>query len=585
MDNVEEIKQKLDIVSVIGEYLQLKNAGVNFKANCPFHNEKTPSFFVSPERQTFHCFGCSEGGDIFTFVQKMEGLDFPEALRLLADKAGVQLERHDPRATSIKNRLSDICKITCEYWQNNLKSNSGQKAFDYIKKRGLSDKTILDFKIGYADDSWDTVLNLLKQKGFNENEIFEAGLTVKKDKGGFGYYDRFRDRVIFPIQDIHGNVIGFTARAMKEEEGAKYINTPETPIYYKGRVLYGLDKAKLELRKQDYVVVVEGNMDVITCHQAGFVNVIACSGTALTPDQIKLIQRYTNNFILSLDQDDAGQTATRRTIDLLYKVDANIKINKLISGKDPDECIKDDPENWKKSLQKAKHPLQFYIDKFLTDEILQDVFKKKESAKIVLTELSKISNKIEQEHWLKILSEKMDVSIDLLRESVSPTKVVRKEEVKTEPVSEVFSEIKQILTILLNKPENISFAQENLVKEDILDELNHELYKNILLCYNELEDKSSQALIKCLETKNLSIDKGYLDSLIIYFSKDYDDFSDESIRDELKALINSLKIKSLDQKITQIKLQLTQGGDSADQDKATLEIQNLLEQKNNLRSL
>jgi DNA primase len=585
MDNVEEIKQKLDVVSIVGEYLELKNAGVNFKANCPFHNEKTPSFFVSPERQTFHCFGCAEGGDIFTFVQKMEGLDFPEALRLLAGKAGVQLEKHDPRVTSIKNRLFDICTIACDYWQNNLKNDSGKKASEYIKQRGLTDKTIFDFKIGYADDSWDTILNLLKQKGFNENEIFQAGLTVKKDKGGFGYYDRFRDRVMFPIQDLHGNVIGFTARAMKEEEGAKYINTPETPIYYKGKMLYGLDKSKMEIRKQDYVVVVEGNMDVVACHQAGFKNVIACSGTALTPDQIKLIQRYTNNFILSLDQDDAGQTATRRSIDLLYKVDANIKINKLITGKDPDDCIRDNPDNWGLSLKKAKHPLQFYIDKFLTDEILLDVYKKKSSAKIVLAELSKIGNKIEQDHWLKILSEKMDMDVYLLRDSLTPEKNVENPAKKEEAIKIENSDVKSIITILLNKPDNLEFISDYLTPDDIYDEELKDLYKNIILCYNELNNNvTSQSLLKCLEAKKLLIDKSYLDSLIIYYSKDYIEFDSDAVLDEAKALITKLKLNNLDAKINELKLKLTQEQDKDLQIQMTKDLQLHLEKKNQLRS-
>ena len=300
---VDEIKSKVDIVEIIQEYIQLKPAGANWKAPCPFHNEKTPSFMVSRDKQIFHCFGCGEGGDIFTFVQKIENIDFPEALKILAEKAGVKLKKIDPTLVSQKTKLMDICHLAAEFFHKALTSSKeGQISRDYIAKRKLSPQTLADFKIGYAPDSWDLLLNLLRKKGYKDNDIFLAGLVVKNDRGQL--YDRFRQRLMFPIFDQHGNIVGFTGRildASKENQGGKYVNTPQTLIYNKSLIAYGLDKAKSEIKKQDLVVVVEGNMDVIASHQAGIKNVIASSGTALTLEQLKILQRYSNNLALAFD--------------------------------------------------------------------------------------------------------------------------------------------------------------------------------------------------------------------------------------------------------------------------------------------
>jgi DNA primase len=556
VDPIEEIKQKINIVGLIGEYLPLKKAGINYKGCCPFHNEKTPSFFVSEERQNFHCFGCSEHGDIFTFLQKMEGLEFPEALKLLAQKSGVQLKEFDSRTSSIKNRLLDIVKLISEKWQADFQKDVGKKAFLYVKeKRGLTDSTIHDFKIGYAQDSWDSTFNFLKGKGFSENEIFTAGLVIKKEKGS-DYYDRFRDRVIFPIQDIHGNTIGFTARAMKDDEMAKYINSPETPIYYKGRVIFGLDKAKQFIKKQGYAVVVEGNMDVIACHQAGFKNVVACSGTALTPDQITLLKRYTGNVLLCLDGDEAGQRATNRSIDLLYQQEMNIKVMTLVSGKDPDECLQNSKDDWVKSIQGGVHPMQYYINKYLTEEALSEVHKKKEAVKTLLTELVKISNSIERDYWLKELAVRLDVDTTVLNEAIGKVKKVKvaepkkdANEVKREEKSIDQVNLERIVSIIINHPELIGYCQEYYTPEMIHIENLRELYKALIICYNEIEDKSKQELIKCLESKNLSIDKDYFSSLDIYISKIYENFSDADLQEELINLIKYQKISFFNSKI------------------------------------
>jgi len=557
MDNVQEIKQKLDIVAFIGEYIQLARTGVNWKGRCPFHNEKTPSFFVNEDRQSFHCFGCGAHGDIFTFVEKMEGLEFVEAMKILAQKAGVQLQEFNSEKSGLKERLKEICELSASYWQKCLLEPVGAHALEYVNKRGLTEDTRQEFRIGYAKDSWDDLMRLMMSRGFTETEIFQAGLTVKKDSGN-GYYDRFRDRVIFPIQDVHGNVIGFTARTLKAEENAKYLNTPEGMLYHKGDILYALDKAKSQIRQKNYAVVVEGNMDAVSCHQAGFKNVVACSGTALTPAQISLLKRYSKNIALCFDQDEAGQNAARRTIDLLLAADVNIKIVQVVYGKDPDECIKNNPENWNQSLKIAKSAMQYYFDSFLTPENLGNILKKKDAVDRVVSEIVKMPNKIEQDHWFKQLAQILDVSVNLLRESLPQKKVEPRGFIAQKPVASavpVFqpkkeSTVERILTILMNYPEFIGYSVENFSLDLVEDNFLGKIYKNIIIIYNQFSsDITKKALIDELSKPELEIEQSYLDSLFICVDKIYEGFTRELIQEELVALIKSAKKAFFEKKV------------------------------------
>ena len=319
MNQAEEIKSKLDIVEVIREYVQLKPVGVNFTARCPFHRERTPSFVVSPERQIWRCFGCGKGGDVFSFVMEIEGLNFIEALRQLAPKAGVQLRSYNPQETSRRNRLLDAADLAAKYYHKVLlETPEAAGARQYLQQRGLKPETIAEWQIGYSRESWDDLFNFLKAKGFSEQEIFLAGLSVKKEQG-VGYYNRFRGRIMFPINDAAGNPVGFSARVSPEREATermgKYINSPQTQIYDKSKILFGLDKAKNFIREAETAMVVEGQMDALSSHQAGFKNAVASSGTALSGDQIKLLKRYADNVLFAFDVDTAGQIAAERGIE------------------------------------------------------------------------------------------------------------------------------------------------------------------------------------------------------------------------------------------------------------------------------
>ncbi|MCK5123209.1 MAG: DNA primase [Candidatus Pacebacteria bacterium] len=414
----DEIKSKLSVEEVISGYLQLQRAGRNLKANCPFHNEKTPSFMVSPERQMWHCFGCGEGGDIFSFVMKIEGLEFRDALKLLAEKARVELKSTGYKSSDggRKKRVLEVVEVSRKFYEECLKIKTGKKAFEYLSKRGLSKNTIEKFQLGYAPDSWDLLSKFLKKKGYRDSEIFAAGMTVRKDRGG--YYDRFRGRIMFPINNVSGQTVGFSSRVMpgQDESQAKYINTPETVLYNKSQILYGLDRAKLAIRKNDLAILVEGNMDVIASFQAEIENVVAASGTALTAEQIRIIKRYTDNVAFSFDLDSAGIQAANRGIEIALAEGMSVQVATVPEGKDPADCVKSNPDLWKKAVKNPKPIMEFYFESVFAKYDLIKIEDKKKIATELLNIISKISNKIEQSHYLQILAEKLSVDEKVLRE-------------------------------------------------------------------------------------------------------------------------------------------------------------------------
>lgn len=416
---VDEIKAKLSIEDVLSGYLHLQRAGRNLKAKCPFHNEKTPSFMVSPERQFWHCFGCNEGGDIFTFVMKMEGLEFKDAIKLLADKAGVKLKTVNYSDSGKKGKIMEILKLSKKFYIECLKIKTGLKAHEYLTGRGLNQKSIDDFELGYAPDSWDLLSQFLKKKGYSDAEIFDSGLSVKKDNGG--YYDRFRGRIMFPINNISGQTVGYSSRIMpgKDESQAKYINTPETLVYNKSSILYGLDKAKMKLRTAKECIMVEGNMDVIASHQAGVDNAVATSGTALTDMQLRIIKRYTDNINFAFDVDPAGIKASKRGIELAVQQGMNVGIIQVSEGKDPADCVKSDPKLWQDAALRPKKIMEFYFDIVFANNDAKDVEGKKIIARELTGIIAKIANKIEQSYYLQALSQKLDVEEKILAEMVN----------------------------------------------------------------------------------------------------------------------------------------------------------------------
>lgn len=432
MDEVAEIKGRLDIVDVVSEYIPLKPGGSGaFKANCPFHQERTPSFYVSRPRQSWHCFGCDQGGDFISFVMKMEGMEFREALEHLAQKAGVTLQKFDGEKATQKKRSHEVNDFAMRFFRSTLEHlPEAEHARAYVKKRGLDDLTLDLFGIGFASDSWDALAKALAAKGVSEQEMLLAGVVAKSDRGQ-GVYDRFRNRIMFPIADVHGNIVGFTGRILSEDKKeAKYVNTPETPSYRKSAVLYGLDKAKGEIRRQDLAVIVEGNMDVVGSHQFGVTNVVASSGTALTGEQLALLKRFTTNLAIAFDQDNAGNAATIRGLDLARALDFNIKIITLPpeAGKDPDDAVRKDPQLWKDAIKDALGIMDWiYRDAFRKSPNTHGPEGKKDVSQAVLPEIKRIADPVERDHWMKKLARDLDVSEGALLESMNK---MRTQEVK-----------------------------------------------------------------------------------------------------------------------------------------------------------
>jgi len=416
-DNVSKIKERLNVVDIISGYIKVQKSGINFKARCPFHNEKSPSFYISPERQIWHCFGCQKGGDMFSFVKEIEGIEFPEALRILAQRAGIKLEEFKSAVQDKRGVLFEICETASRFFEKQLyQSPAGKKALTYLKDRGLKDETIKEFRLGFAPDDWHSLSNFLRDCDFRDEDIINSGVAIRREDGS-DMYDRFRSRIIFPISSINDQVVGFTGRVFninpqsgirnsESEQAAKYINTPQTAIYDKSRVLYGLNKAKTETRHADRCLLVEGNIDVIMSYQAGVKNVAGTSGTALTPSHLQLLQRYTNNLDFCFDTDQAGLVATRRGIGLALSQNFNIKIVHLNEPgcKDPADYVKKLGIKWSELAGSAKPVIDFYFDKLSADLDLATVEGKKAMIASLAPLIKRLSSSVEKSHWVSRLS-------------------------------------------------------------------------------------------------------------------------------------------------------------------------------------
>lgn len=365
----EQIKERLPIADVVGSYIKLDRAGSNWKARCPFHNERTPSFVVSPSRNSYHCFGCNRGGDIFTFVEEIEGVEFKEALVSLAERAGVVLPKLDPRERSRESRAYQLLEDATRFYEANLARNDLAK--EYLSGRGLKEAMISEWRLGYAQNDWRLLLAHLNNKGYSDQEIEASGLVVKSDKGTSRFYDRFRGRIMFPIENSQGKIVGFSGRHFVpgvKEEGAKYINSPETPLFQKSRVLYGFSRAKQAMMREDVAVLVEGQMDLLMAHQAGVAHALASSGTALTEEHLKAVKRFTQNLVMAFDGDEAGFAASERAFkmaSLSVALGMIVKVAKMPKGEDPADYAGKDPEGFKKTVAEARYIVDFYLASLL----------------------------------------------------------------------------------------------------------------------------------------------------------------------------------------------------------------------------
>jgi DNA primase len=419
MSDADDVKSKLNIVDVIGEKVTLKKSGRNFKGLCPFHNEKTPSFMVNPDRQSFKCFGCGKGGSVIDFIMEYERLDFPEALEELAGRAGITLTHRpaESRESRLKKELYTVNQAASDYYHYLLISHPlGEQARLYLKQRGLTDKIIRTFTLGYSPNSWESLRSYLIKKKFPEELLVTAGLVVKSSRGG---YDRFRGRVMFALRDHKGNVAGFSGRVLNPDaKEAKYINTSETPVYIKGNLLYGLEVTKDAIGKSQEAVIMEGEFDVISSFQAGISNAVAIKGSALTEGHVNLLKRFATKLIFSLDSDLAGDQAARRGIEIAEKAGLDIKVVDNPMGKDPDEAVRENVSAFKKAVEQAIPVYDFYIKSALSRFNPAEAFGKKQISNELFPFLSTIDNPVVQAHYVKKLANILDVPEEAVADGV-----------------------------------------------------------------------------------------------------------------------------------------------------------------------
>jgi DNA primase len=565
---IQDIKNRLDIVDVVKDYVSLEKAGANFRALCPFHSEKTPSFFVNQARQVWRCFGqCNEGGDMFSFVMKIEGVEFGDALRILAKKAGVELKKQNPEVETKRKRLFDINEKATLFFEKQLQqSKSGKEAEKYLLDRKISKESIKEWRIGYSPTAKDALSKFLISQGYKKEEIIEAGVATGK---GNYLFDRFRGRLIFPIFNLSGYVVGFGGRILsKEDERAKYINTPATMLYDKSALMYGLHSAKSEIRKKDSVIVVEGYTDVIMCHQVGHKNIVSASGTAFTSKQLDILKRYTSRIITAFDMDEAGSSATKKGVDLALEKEFDVKVIMMPKGKDPADVVAEDPEKWEDYVKKAVPIISFYFESVLGKYDLSDSHEKSKAAKEILPEIKKIKNSIERSYFVSELSYLLGVS----EESVfSEMENVKTEEKKTEAKSD-FQKPKS-KTRKERLEEKIIYccsAKKELAKkidnDDVL--ILRKEFSNIILFLREEKNEISKEEEKLLK----------------YYSLDEEE-SEINTEEEFSSCLKELKKEYIKQKLKEIEEKMREAErdeNEEEEERLTKQFQDYYKKLNNI---
>jgi DNA primase len=569
-DIIEDIKSRLDIVSYISSYVQLKKTGRNYKGQCPFHSEKTPSFIVSSEKQIWHCFGCSKGGDIFAFVRETDGVGFPEALQILADKAGLKIEKlskFEKQEKSEKDDYYHAHELACDFFEKQLHdTKDGEKVLKYLKNRGLTDDTIKEFRLGFAPDEYEALYPYLLKKGVKKDIIVKSGFASVKGIGDDKIFDKYRARLMIPIFDYLGKICGFGGRALKEDQMPKYLNSPDNILYNKSRLLYGLSHAKKFIKEKDNVVLVEGYFDMILPYQAGVKNIVATSGTALTQDQIRIIKRLTPNVTTCFDTDSAGFEATKRAYFLLQAEEMNVKTVWQLDKKDPADYVVDHGEKFGDVIKEAKEFVSFYMEKLakLHDvsqmegrrNILKEVmplFKNMPSVTkdFYIREFSKLTNMSEVSVYDDIETFKLPASYSaraIAETTINSGKM---------PTSEM------VLAILLNYPKTFEKASELLDKKDFFED-EENIYNTLFDQYNSTRP----------EARGWNLDDGLLakvrekiNVLSLYAEDKYGEFSEEAVAVELEKLIDRLKKDRKIHKLRDLEMRINEAEKAGEKDK------------------
>lgn len=510
-NQIEEVKNKTDIVSLISEYIEVKKAGRNYKANCPFHGEKTPSFMITPELQMYKCFGCGRHGDCFTFLEEHEGMEFSEALKYLAEKCGVTLTIIKNEESSEKEKIIEINKSALNFYNFALHDHpQGKKVLEYLdKNRGLNIEMVQKFKLGYSPESYEALANyLVAKKKFNKKDLENAGLLVGRG------IDRFRGRLIFPLSDHRGNVVGFAGRILPwaVQDIAKYINSPDTPAYHKSHILYGMDITKSEIRDQKYAVIVEGEIDMISSFQAGIKNVIAIKGSALTEDQLRLIARFAKKIVLCLDSDFAGDEAAKRGAILAVNMDFEVKVAHIEGYKDPDEIARNNPDQYKKSIENAVDIWDFLIDSIFKKYNTNTGGEKAKISRDVVPLLRLIEDKIVQSSYIESVARRLSVPIAAVTAEVEKVVTQNNKENTNLEYKKLNKDRRQLLEekLLVNaiqKKKEILFKKEirELISSEFVIKIINFLEKNNFPLPKELEEGYAEMVLENSEEDDIDL--------------------------------------------------------------------------------
>lgn len=575
MDSKDQIKQALNIVDVVSEYVKLQRTNTNYKGLCPFHNEKTPSFNVSEDKQIFYCFGCHEGGDMFSFIQKIENMDFREALELLAQKAGIRLERYDGKKAEKVDSIKEALDLGQRFYHKILRTSHGAEALAYLKQRGLEDMTIDTWGLGYAPDAWDTLVKALYSKGVTDAAMVGSGLVIRNEKGKI--YDRFRGRITFPINNASGSVVGFTSRILPSKDDGKqgkYVNTPQTEVYNKSEVLFGLDKAKKSIKQEGFVVIVEGNMDVIMSFQAGVTNIVAASGTALTTQQVAQLQRYTDTVYFAFDQDAAGKRAALRGLDIVLSQGMNVFVIDIFSVtqdsqmKDAADVVAKSPSLWKKAVTSALPMMEYYIRLLLDEYDLGSAQGKARFAQSFKEQVARLVNPVERNHWISVASQRCALAPELLTPDAPQHKhravqvIVRQSDETSKTESREDISVQALYSIALSVPRVAGYLSHTLSIEDISSKTFQDLFKKLFLYYNNNDLFNYGAYTSSLE-EFPELHVAHVRSSLVY-EKDFSDLASDALDKEVQELIAQMKKGAHRYAITKLQQKLAEAEHQGD---------------------
>lgn len=556
---IEDLKRQADIVRIVQDFVTLKKAGANWVGRCPFHKETKPSFSVNPSKEIFYCFGCQKGGSVFTFVMEIERVTFPEAIKIVAEKSGVALPKmeDDGRFEAHKRESDQVIELNqwaLAWWQDQLQGKSARSVREYLKQRGITEETSWTFKLGFAPDSWEALSTHLRQKGATQEQLDKSGLVVKKDEGGS--YDRFRGRLIFPVFDAQGKPIAFGGRTLDPDGEPKYLNSPETPAYTKGRHLYGLHLTRDEIRRHGFAILVEGYLDLIVPYQFGIRNVVASLGTALTPEQVKLIGRFARKVVVNYDGDRAGVQAAKRAIETILAEDIEVKVLVLPDNADPDDFIRKNGVTEYQQRRGAAQPhIQFVIDQAVRDRNLQNPADKAAAVEETLPFVRAVRNRLQKREYFDIAMDSLRVQKDQRRELLQQVRggaspdALAVQKVITRQVQPTVAEEK-LLGLLVQSDELRNIVLPRLEPTDYEALATSAIFRAIAALGKEDKEISFDSLSEATADNSMAAE--FLPRLMM--NEPAESF-DESLADA-NSCLNALRLMKLDREIDELSAQI-----------------------------